>query len=68
FLALAYLVLLTGARWSARLLVLLGVVVPLAVLVVTGGFALWVDASGGSTVVRVGSWGLTDSALAIAWA
>lgn len=68
FLGLAYLVLLTGARWSARLVVLLGAVVPLAVLVVTGGFALWVDAAGGSAVVRVGSWVLTDSALAVGWA
>lgn len=64
FLGLAYLVLLIGARWSARLLVLLGVVVPLAVAVVAAGFALWVDASGGGAeVVRAGSWTLTDDAL-----
>lgn len=68
FVGLAYLVLLTGARWSARLVVLLGAVVPLAVLVVTGGFALWVDSPGGSAVVSAGSWILTDSALAVGWA
>lgn len=65
FLLLAALVLLVGTRWSARLLVLLGVAVPLAVVVVAAGFALWVDAAGGSEVVRAGSWVVTDSALVV---
>jgi energy-coupling factor transport system permease protein len=66
FLVLSYLVLLAGARWSGRLLVLLFAVVPLAVVVVGLGFALWVDPSdGGTAVVRAGSWVLTESALAI---
>lgn len=66
FLLLAYAALFAGARWSARLFVLLGAVVPLAVIVVGLGFALWVDpARGGTDVVRAGTWTLTDSALTV---
>ena len=66
FLVLSYVLLLCGARWSARLFTMLGAVVPLAVVVVGLGFAVWVDPSiGGVAVLRVGGWALTDGALAV---
>ncbi|MXS75506.1 cobalt ABC transporter permease [Microbacterium sp. CSI-V] len=66
FLVLSYVLLLCGARWSARLFTMLGAVVPLAVTVVGLGFAVWVDPSiGGVAVLRVGGWTLTDGALAV---
>ena len=69
FLVLASLVLLAGARRSGRLLVLVGVVVPVTVVVVGLGFALWVDPSiGGTAVVRIGAWTLTDRALSVGMA
>lgn len=64
FLVVAYVLLVCGAPLSARLFVLLGAVVPLAVVVVGLGFAVWVDPSiGGHPVVRIGDWALTDAAL-----
>ncbi|MCT2085490.1 energy-coupling factor transporter transmembrane protein EcfT [Microbacterium enclense] len=66
FIGLTYLVLVTGARWSTRLVVVLAAVVPLAVVVVGVGFALWVDPSReGTAVLSVGSWALTDTALTV---
>lgn len=68
FLVLAYALLLTGTRLTARVIGILFVVVPVAVVVVAAGFALWVDpalVAGTTTVVRLGGWALTVGALEI---
>lgn len=68
FLALAVLVLLCGAPLTRRVLVMLFVVVPAAVVVVSLGFAVWVDTEGmdaSTPLLRVGEWTLTDGALAV---
>jgi energy-coupling factor transport system permease protein len=66
FLALAYVVLLVGARLSARSLALLLLGLPLAMAVVGLGFSLWADAdrvSSSAAVLRIGEWTLYSGAL-----
>lgn len=65
FLALSYLVLLTGARMTKALAITLFVAFPLAVLVTGAGLTLWMDTSqvGGSTVFTIGSLAITNGAI-----
>ncbi|MFF0911801.1 energy-coupling factor transporter transmembrane component T [Microbacterium enclense] len=68
FLGAALVVLLCGARLTRRTLTMLFVVVPAAVVVVSLGFAIWVDTDGldaATPLVRIGDWTLTDGALLI---
>jgi energy-coupling factor transport system permease protein len=68
FLALAYTVLLVGARLTPRLLALLALALPAAVVVVGLGFALWTDAARVDhdvVIVRIGGWTLYGAALEI---
>jgi len=68
FIALAYLVLLTGARLTARLLLLLVVAIPAGALVLGLGMAVWTDASRVDTsvvIVQIGGWTLYGGALFI---
>lgn len=67
FLALAYAVLLVGARLTARLAALLALALP-AAAVVGVGFALWTDASRvdhGVVVLQLGGWTLYGGALQV---
>ncbi len=71
FLALAYALLLTGARFTARLALLLGVVLPTATLALGLGFALWTDPARVDHTValwRIGDWTLYGGALAVGMA
>ena len=66
--ALAYLVLLPGARLTARLGLLLVVALPLGAAVIGFGMSLWVDASRvdtSVTIVQIGGWSLYGGALMI---
>ena len=66
FLAIAYAVLLVGARLTGRLLALLLLAVPLGIALVGCGFSLWADASLVDTtpvVLQVGDWRLYAGAL-----
>ena len=65
FLALSYLVLLTGARMTRALAVTLFVAFPLAVLATGVGLTLWMDVGevGGSPVMTVGSLVITSGAI-----
>lgn len=68
FLLLAYLVVLTGARLSARVLLVLLVAVPCSIVVIGAGFSLWTDASRiphDVVVLQIGSWTLYGAALEI---
>ncbi|MFD6816843.1 energy-coupling factor transporter transmembrane component T [Microbacterium sp. NPDC060132] len=68
FLALAYVLILSGARVTGRLLALLLLGLPLGMLAVTAGFSLWVDAArvdGTPALLSVGDWTLYSGALAI---
>lgn len=67
-LALAYSVLLVGARWTARSALLLLVAVPAGVALIGVGMSLWVDTarvSGTPAVLRIGDWTLYAGALQI---
>jgi energy-coupling factor transport system permease protein len=71
FLALAYAVLLVGARASREVLVTLFLALPGAVLVLGCGFAAWTDAAQVDTtplVLQIGEWRLFSGALAIGFA
>jgi energy-coupling factor transport system permease protein len=71
FLVLAYAVLLIGARPSARMLAVLALVVPAAMLVVGFGFSLWTDASRvdqSVVVLQLGGWTLYGGAVAVGFA
>lgn len=71
FLALAYLLLLVGVRMSARLAAILALAVPLMVLAIGFGFAVWTDASRVSQDVivwQIGGWTLYGGALEIGFA
>lgn len=71
FLALAYAVLFVGARAGRRTLALLLAVIPLAIVAIGVGFALWTDAGrvDQSVVVwQVGGWTMYGGALAIGFA
>ncbi len=66
FLALAYAVLLVGARWSARTALVLFVAVPTGITAVGAGFSLWADAAqvdDTAAVLQVGAWTLYAGAL-----
>lgn len=68
FLAVGYLLLLAGARLSARVALLLVVAVPAGIAVLGLGLSLWTDASlvdHTAPVVSIGSWTLYSGALAI---
>ncbi|OIU88060.1 energy-coupling factor transporter transmembrane component T [Microbacterium sp. AR7-10] len=66
FLALAYAVMLTGARLTRRAAAVLLLGVPLAVVVLSVGFGVWVDAAqvaDTTALVRIGDWTLHSGAL-----
>lgn len=68
FLALAYALLLTGARLTRTLVLVLVLAIPAAALLIGAGFSLWTDAalvSGTAPVLRVGGWTLYVGALQI---
>ncbi|UPL10986.1 energy-coupling factor transporter transmembrane component T [Microbacterium sufflavum] len=68
FLALAYVLILSGARVTGRLLALLLLGLPLGMLAVTVGFSLWVDVArvdGTPALLSVGDWRLYSGALTI---
>ncbi|WP_454117758.1 energy-coupling factor transporter transmembrane component T [Microbacterium lacticum] len=71
FLVIAYLVLLTGARLTARIGLLLAVAIPVAAVVLGLGMSVWADASRvdtSVTVLQIGGWSLYGGALAIGMA
>jgi energy-coupling factor transport system permease protein len=71
FLALAYAVILIGARLTARLALVLFVVVPVAIAVIGLSFSLWVDAAlvdATVPVLQVGEWALYSGALQLGYA
>lgn len=68
FLVLAYMLILIGARSTWRLLLLLLVVLPVAMIVIAVGFSLWVDAAGvddTAPFLQIGDWTLFRGALEI---
>ncbi|WP_179435193.1 energy-coupling factor transporter transmembrane component T family protein [Microbacterium pseudoresistens] len=68
FLALAYLVLLTGARLSGRVLAILFLAMPVGMLLLGLGFAVWADparVADTASVLRIGDWHLRSGALLI---
>ncbi|MGF3057502.1 energy-coupling factor transporter transmembrane component T [Microbacterium sp. YY-01] len=71
FLALSYVLLLVGARWSAITVTVLLVAFPLAVVVIGLGFSLWVDPAQVAqtpALLAVGQWTLHVGALPIGFA
>lgn len=68
FLALASAVILIGARMTARVAIMLFVVVPVLTAIMTAGFAVWTDPGGVShdiTVLTIGDWSLYGGAVYI---
>lgn len=68
FIALAYLLLLTGTRLNARRLTLLLIALPIAAIILGLGFSLWTDASTldhGTTLLSIGNYRLYLSALEV---
>lgn len=71
FVALTYVLLLTGARMTKMLATLLFAVVPLGIAVIGVGFSLWVAAervADTPAVLQVGEWTLHTGALSIGFA
>ncbi|MFE1646409.1 energy-coupling factor transporter transmembrane component T [Microbacterium sp. P01] len=71
FLALTYVVLLIGVRFTLRTALLLFVAIPVAVVVVGVGFAVWADPAGvdrSVVVLQVGGWALYGGALEVGFA
>lgn len=71
FLALAYALILVGARLTPRTAALLFLAVPIGVAVIGLGFSLWVDASGVADTtpfLQIGGWTLFTGALQIGFA
>ncbi len=71
FVALAYAVILVGARITARTAALLFLVVPIGVAAIGIGFSLWVDASrvdDTAPFLQIGGWTLFAGALQIGFA
>jgi energy-coupling factor transport system permease protein len=71
FLALAGTVLLIGARFTRRLAALLFLVIPVGIVLIGCGFAVWVDAAQvdqTAEVLRVGGWVLYAGAIEIGFA
>lgn len=68
FLVLCVALLLVAGRPSPRMILVLLVVLPLAVLLLGAGFAVWVDpavAADSDVVLRIGAWSLHAEALTI---
>ncbi|MGP3533375.1 energy-coupling factor transporter transmembrane component T [Microbacterium sp. RD1] len=71
FLALAYVVLLVGARWSARLALVVLVAVPAGIALLGATLTLWTDASrvdSSVIVLRIGEWPILSGAVEIGFA
>jgi energy-coupling factor transport system permease protein len=71
FIALAYVLVLAGARVTARLVLVLAVALPLGVLVLGLGMSVWTDPARVDhtvAVVSVGPWTLYGGALAVGFA
>lgn len=71
FLALSYAVLLIGARPTRHLIGILLLAVPVGIVVIGCGFALWIDASRVDTtpvILQIGEWRLFAGALEIGFA
>ncbi|MGO2684081.1 energy-coupling factor transporter transmembrane component T family protein [Microbacterium sp.] len=71
FVILAYALILTGTRITSRTAALLFLAVPIGVVAIGFGFALWVDASGVDTTapfMQIGGWTLFTGALQIGFA
>lgn len=71
FIALSYVLILTGTRTTAKIAGLLFLAVPIGVLVVGFGFSLWVDAAGVDTTapfLQIGGWTLFTGALQVGYA
>ena len=67
FLALAYAVLLAGARMTGRLVLVLLIAIPAAALLVGLGMSLWADAARvdtSVTILQIGGWTLYGGAVA----
>lgn len=68
FIALSYLLVLTGARMTRAVALVLFLLIPLGVAVIGFSFALWVDAGSVAhtkALVQLGPWTLYEGALAI---
>ncbi|MFE6736540.1 energy-coupling factor transporter transmembrane component T [Microbacterium sp. NPDC057650] len=68
FLALSYVVILSGTRMTRRIALLLFVAVPVGLAVITLGFSLWVSPeliAGTPGILSIGDWTLRTGALAI---
>lgn len=71
FLALAYAILLIGARMTRNLVLLLGVAIPVGILALGLGFSVWTDASRvdqSFVAWQIGGWTMYGGALAIGFA
>ena len=71
FLALSYLMILTGTRVTAKIAALLFLAVPIGIVAVGFGFSLWVSASSVSDTVpflQIGGWTLFTGALEVGYA
>ena len=71
FLVIAYVVLLAGARLTARIALVLALAIPAAALVLGLGMSVWTDASRvdtSVTVLQIGNWSLYGGALAVGMA
>ncbi|MDL5352890.1 energy-coupling factor transporter transmembrane component T [Microbacterium sp. zg-YB36] len=71
FAALAYLLLLIGARFTVRLAGILGLAVPLGILLIGFGLSVWTDAtlvSGTGAVLQLGGWTLYAGAVQVGFA
>lgn len=71
FVALAYALILVGARITARTAALLFLAVPVGVAAIGFGFSLWVDASGvdgTAPFLQIGGWTLFTGALQVGFA
>jgi len=67
FIALAYLIVLAGARLTRGLMLGLFVVLPVGAAIVGLGMALWTDPgrAAGAAILTIGGWSLTQGALLI---
>lgn len=71
FIALAYALILIGARITARVALLMFLAVPLGVTAIGFGFSIWVDAAGvddTAPVLQIGEWTLFAGAVQIGFA
>lgn len=71
FIALAYVLLLAGARITPRIAALLLLAVPIGVAVIGFGFSIWIDASGvdgTEPFLQIGGWTLFSGAVQIGFA